>query len=300
MKILITNDDGYDHLGHRSLKKILQELDHEVWSVAPQQNQSGVGMKMTMDQDLECKPLDQRSWACSGTPVDCVLFAIHGLLPIRPDAMISGINGGSNLSDDLWYSGTAAAAREASKWGLPALALSYSCPPPYCEADFSDFAGLLGAHLEDLLRACELQQLSGATKVSGHKHGIGAGFTGFLNINIPADCNGKIQFVSRFEPRPYLNHLEQISEHRYALRGEIDKDSCLRPVSLSGVDTAADGLSQISISLGSFHALQPLPYQSALQSMRSGPLRLGPSERAEQAVRRIVQAAGQAGQVGMG
>ena len=187
-KILITNDDGYNHCGHLSLKKILQNLGHEVWSIAPQENQSGAGMKLTLGKSLEFQQLDSRSWACSGTPVDCVLFALHGILDFRPDVVISGINAGANLGDDIWYSGTAAAAREASKWGIPGLALSYSVDAPsYKESDFAVFGTLLQRHLADLSKSCELKE-----------ERTGQSFAGFLNINIPAHCNGQIRLARCF------------------------------------------------------------------------------------------------------
>ncbi|WGK68310.1 5'/3'-nucleotidase SurE [Candidatus Haliotispira prima] len=285
MKILITNDDGYGHPGHRSLRKILEKLGHEVWSIAPRENQSGVGMKLTLGKSLEFQVLDRRSWSCSGTPVDCVLFALHGILPFRPDAVISGINAGANLSDDLWYSGTAGAAREACKWGLPSLALSYSASPPYREPDFIAFAALLEQHLDNLFQACELTESSGAESGS---------FMGFLNVNIPADCNsGEICLAGRFEQRHYQNTLQKVGEDQYMLCGKIDPKRSPSP----GVDTLIDARSQISISLGSFHALQPLPYQSALYSASNQadgslpePLCLRPSERAERAMTQIVRA----------
>ena len=276
MKILITNDDGYKHLGHLSLKKMLQDLKHDVWSIAPQENQSGVSMKLSLGKSLEFRETGEQCWSCSGTPVDCVLFALHGVLPFRPDAIIAGINAGANLSDDLWYSGTAAAAREACKWGLPSLALSYSSPPPYREDDFVSFYHLLQNHLGDLLEACSLEDET-ATESSASPD-----FLGFLNINIPPHCNGQIRFASRFEPRPYQNVLHKLEDNHYILGGNINAQHHASP----NVDSTMNALSQVSISLGAFHALQPLPSPLAAET-GSGPLRLRSTARASQAMRRI-------------
>ena len=275
MKILITNDDGYNHPGHLSLKKILKELGHQVWSVAPQNNQSGVGMKLTLGKEVQFHQISEYDWICSGTPVDCVSFALHGLLPTKTiDAVVSGINAGANLSDDLWYSGTAAAAREAGKWNIPALALSYSysSTPPYRrenfeEKDFSSFALLLEQHLDNLLQACELHDQN--------VHAEGVNFTGFLNINIPQNCSGEICFADRFERRPYENQLQKNGD-AYMLTGTLNTK---QPLS-TGVDAAADNEGKASISLNSFHSLQPLP----------STLALGPSLKAESAAQRITQA----------
>ena len=229
-------------------------------------------MKLTLGREVQFRQINQYDWVCSGTPVDCVSFALHGLLPFPPDslgAVVSGINAGANLSDDLWYSGTAAAAREAGKWNIAALALSYSysSTPPYQhggfeEKDFSSFASLLEQYLDDLLQACELQ------------NGSGEHFTGFLNVNIPKNCNGEICLTERFEPRPYENQLQKNGEN-YMLIGRLNTKY---PLS-AGVDAAADIVGKASISLNSFHALQPLP----------STLTLGPSPRAKSAARRIVE-----------
>ncbi len=277
LKILITNDDGFGHQGHQSLKKMLQDLGHEVWSIAPQENQSGVGMKFTLGKSLEFKQLDSHSWACSGTPVDCVLFALHGFLSFRPDAVISGINGGANLSDDLWYSGTAAAAREASRWGLPALALSYDSLPPYSENDFVFFGSLFQQHLRDLLQACELND-----------EGAGQNLSGFLNINIPPNCNGGVNFANSFALRPYHNVLQKTGEDCYVLNSRIDEQQKYP----SYVDTAINKAGHVSISLGAFHSLQPLQLAPELykeENNFSQNFQLASTKEAVEAMNRIAQ-----------
>ena len=285
MKILITTDDGFDHPGHLSLKKILAGLGHQVWSVAPRHNQSGVGMKLTLGREVPFCQIGECDWVCDGTPVDCISFALHGLLPVKGfDAVVSGINAGANLSDDLWYSGTAAAAREAGKWQIPALALSYSysSTPPYHrkvfeENDFSSFAFFLEQHLGNLLQACELHNLNANTE--------NAHFSGFLNVNIPKNCNGEVCFASRFARRPYENQLQKNGDS-YTLTGKLNAKY---PLS-AGVDAAADIEGKASISLTSFDSLQPLPFTLA-STLAPGPstLALGPSPRAEAAARRIMK-----------
>lgn len=121
--ILVTNDDGVRSPGLRALAIILSELG-QVVVVAPDRNRSAIGHALTLDHPLRAEEIKLQVFAVDGTPTDCVNLGIHGLLANRPDLVVSGINRGSNLGDDITYSGTVCAALEATLMGLPAFAVS--------------------------------------------------------------------------------------------------------------------------------------------------------------------------------
>jgi 5'-nucleotidase len=126
MTILLTNDDGIDSPGLLLLAEALRKRGGDrVLVMAPDRDRSGVSDSITILRDpLRVHTRGPDTWSCSGTPADCVLLFLLGGLPERPDLVISGINRGANLGNDLIYSGTAAAARQAGIFGVPAIALS--------------------------------------------------------------------------------------------------------------------------------------------------------------------------------
>lgn len=124
-RILITNDDGINAPGLRVLERVAQEFSEDVWVVAPEREQSGAGHSLTLSRPLRHRPISRRRHAVDGSPTDCVLFAIaHVMEGLKPDIVLSGINRGGNLGEDITYSGTVAAAMEATLLGVPAIAFS--------------------------------------------------------------------------------------------------------------------------------------------------------------------------------
>jgi 5'-nucleotidase len=125
-RILVCNDDGVEAPGIKLLARIAQRLSKDVWVVAPEQEQSGASHSLTLQRPLRVRKLTQRRFAVDGTPTDCVLLGINAVLKEvgPPDLVLSGINSGGNLGEDVTYSGTVAAAMEASLMGLKAIALS--------------------------------------------------------------------------------------------------------------------------------------------------------------------------------
>ena len=121
--ILLTNDDGIEAEGLKTLEKVLGDLARLV-IVAPDRERSAVSHGLTIHSPLEVNELGEDRYALNGTPADCVIYALRHLFKVFPDLVISGINYGANLGDDIMYSGTVAAAREASRHGIPAIALS--------------------------------------------------------------------------------------------------------------------------------------------------------------------------------
>jgi 5'-nucleotidase len=124
-RILVSNDDGIGSAGIRLLEKIARGLSDDVWVVAPELEQSGASHSLTTRRPLRLREVAPRRFSVDGTPTDCVLLAVKRLLRDHlPDLVLSGINAGSNVGEDLTYSGTVAAAMEATLLGIPAMALS--------------------------------------------------------------------------------------------------------------------------------------------------------------------------------
>lgn len=123
MRILVSNDDGVGSLGIRTLAAELEALA-EVTVVAPDRNRSGASNSLSLTRPVRLKQLENGHYSVEGTPTDCVHLALTGLLEIPFDMVVSGINDGANLGDDILYSGTVAAAMEGRHLGLPAIALS--------------------------------------------------------------------------------------------------------------------------------------------------------------------------------
>jgi 5'-nucleotidase len=129
-RILITNDDGIHAPGLEVLEKIANEISDDVWVVAPETEQSGASHSLTLHLPLRQRQLGDKRFAVFGTPTDCVMMAVKHILPAvsdddRPfDLVLSGVNRGSNIADDVTYSGTIAGAMEGTVLGIPSVALS--------------------------------------------------------------------------------------------------------------------------------------------------------------------------------
>lgn len=124
MRILLTNDDGYHAPGMAVLEAIARQLTDDIWVCAPAEEQSGAGHSLTLSRPIRIRQHDERRFSCSGTPTDSVMMAVGKLMPEKPDLILSGVNRGANLGDDITYSGTVSAAIEGALAGVPAIALS--------------------------------------------------------------------------------------------------------------------------------------------------------------------------------
>jgi 5'-nucleotidase len=129
MRILVSNDDGYQAKGIICLAATLREIA-EIIVVAPDRDRSGASNSLTLKNPLYVSYHDNGFCSVEGTPTDCVHLAITGLLEQEPDMVVSGINAGANMGDDVLYSGTVAAAIEGRFLGLPALAISMAFSRP--------------------------------------------------------------------------------------------------------------------------------------------------------------------------
>jgi 5'-nucleotidase len=125
MRILCTNDDGIHAPGLKALETIARELSDDVWVVAPETDQSGVAHSLSLNDPLRLREISGRHFAVKGTPTDCVIMGVrHLMLEHRPDLVLSGVNCGQNVAEDVSYSGTVAGAIEGTILGVPSIALS--------------------------------------------------------------------------------------------------------------------------------------------------------------------------------
>ena len=171
--ILLTNDDGIQAEGLRALASSLEGLG-TISIVAPSREQSGAAQSLTLRQPIICHRLGEREWAVEGTPADAVIVAVHKLLPERPDLVISGINCGGNLGENVYYSGTVGAAREAAIHHLPAFAVSLVSKSP--TARYEAAGRLARSAAELILREGLPDQV-------------------LLNMNVPDPWGGAVRFT---------------------------------------------------------------------------------------------------------
>jgi 5'-nucleotidase len=124
MRILLTNDDGIFAPGLAVLEAIAATFSDDVWIVAPHEEQSGAGHSLTLTRPVRLRKHSERRWSVTGTPTDAVTMALRKILPEPPDLILSGVNRGANLGDDVTYSGTVSAAIEGALAGIRSIALS--------------------------------------------------------------------------------------------------------------------------------------------------------------------------------
>lgn len=199
MRILLTNDDGIDAPGLQCMLAALASK-HEVWVSAPSLERSGASHSLTMHDPIRVVERGQRQWAVSGTPVDCVYLALHRFTSTVPDLVISGINKGANLGDDVFYSGTVGAAREAALNQIPAIAVSLDNQNWPGETHHFDSAAELTLRL--------IEQMEHQPLPSGL----------LVNLNVP---NRRIEDIASVEVcRLGRRHYEPVVEERVDPRGK--------------------------------------------------------------------------------
>jgi 5'-nucleotidase len=191
--ILVTNDDGVYAPGIRALFDAVQPLGRAV-IVAPEQDKSAVSHSLTMNRPLRVRGLETDIYTLDGTPTDCVTIGMNKVLPGRPDLILSGINPGVNLGDDISYSGTVSAAIEGTMYGIPSLAFSLAGDPPF---DFSVPAGVV-LKLTSMAISCGLPENT------------------LLNINIPDLPEEEIRGIrfTRQGRRVYKNAIQETFDPR--------------------------------------------------------------------------------------
>lgn len=211
--VLLTNDDGYQAEGLRALADELQGYA-EVQIVAPSWERSGAAQSLTLRQPIVCHRVAENEWAVDGTPADCVIVALHRLLKDPPDVVISGVNHGANLGENVYYSGTVGAAREAVIHHVPGFAISLCSKR--VNADFAPSARLARQTMDLILKEKLPEQV-------------------LLNVNVPEAWKGDVKFTrqSKKITRTVLREGEDprgrpyfwLSEQRIDRDMELDADS---------------------------------------------------------------------------
>uniref|UniRef100_A0A7C4U7L7 5'-nucleotidase SurE n=1 Tax=candidate division WOR-3 bacterium TaxID=2052148 RepID=A0A7C4U7L7_UNCW3 len=171
--ILISNDDGINSKGIDALIESVHDLG-EVYVFAPDSERSASSHSFSLNKPITFKEISENVFITDGTPTDCVLFAVRGLMKKKPDIILSGINHGANLGDDITYSGTVAVAIEGTLLGIPSIAFSY--------VEFEKEPDLMFS--KKIARWVTKKVLK-----SGLPKGI------LLNVNIPKNYNGKIKIT---------------------------------------------------------------------------------------------------------
>ena len=242
--ILISNDDGIFALGVRTLANTLAQAGHQITVVCPDRERSATGHGLTLHNPIRAKEIDSvfdenvTAWSCSGTPADCVKFALSAVMDFRPDFVFSGINHGPNLGTDVLYSGTVSAAMEGVLEGIPSVAFSLASFSAVEFQPAADFALKL------------LHKLSNTA--------TGYPKPPLLSVNVPplttSDIAGIVvtrqglrryieKFAKRFDPR---------GKSYYWLEGEIiedieqPEDISLPPHILTDVQAIRDGFITIT------------------------------------------------------
>jgi 5'-nucleotidase len=149
MRLLLSNDDGILARGLAALERAASPLG-EVYVVAPDREQSATSHSLTMHHPLRPVQIAEKRWQVDGTPTDCVMLALEALLPERPDFVLSGVNHGPNMGEDVLYSGTVAAAMEGLALGVPAIAFSFAGSVLRADALLDDHIGTMERILRHL------------------------------------------------------------------------------------------------------------------------------------------------------
>ncbi|MCY0094265.1 5'/3'-nucleotidase SurE [Hoeflea ulvae] len=146
MRILVCNDDGIEAPGLAMLERVARRLSDDVWVVAPDGKRTAASGSITIARPLQMTRLGDQRYACSGTPADCVVTAMTWLFAGigKPDLVLSGVNDGRNVGEDLAYSGTLGIAREATFWNIPAIGFSRVKNPEMSENDEVWLSELIG------------------------------------------------------------------------------------------------------------------------------------------------------------
>jgi 5'-nucleotidase len=254
MRILLTNDDGIHAPGLKILETIARTLSDDIWIVAPQEEQSGAGHSLTLSRPVRVRRHDDRRFSISGTPTDAVMMALGVVMDkARPDLILSGVNRGANLAEDVTYSGTVSAAMEGSLAGIRSIALSQV----YAREGMGDsvpfaVAEEWGPRVIEALIAVPMPDRTllnvnfpagDAGAVKGIKS-VGQGFHDY----------GRARIVKGTDPRGYpyywfgLSHVEQTPGHDTDLEAIADGFITVTPLHLDL--THYESVTMLSAALG--------------------------------------------------
>jgi 5'-nucleotidase len=243
LRVVLTNDDGIDAPGLLAARRALERVA-DVITVAPDRNRSGVGRSISFGRSLRVEEREMadgvKGYACSGTPVDCVRLVALGLMDFEPDLVVSGINHGENLGDDITYSGTVAGAMEGIVIGVPGIAASLSIDRPWHES--AEEIGTLNGNLHFEAAAEFVARLAKVALKSLPSGRI-------LNVNAPnlgrEDLKGAR--VTRLGRRFYKDELVEVKDDE----GRVGYDIYNNPPGYHeepGTDFAAIAEGEISVT----------------------------------------------------
>lgn len=200
MRILISNDDSVHAVGLKILQKELKKLG-DVWVVAPLEEKSTTGHSLTLHKPLRMIEMGERFFGVSGSPADCVYLGIRQVLKGMPDLVVSGINRGANLGQDVYYSGTVSAAREACILGLPSMAVSLA-------VDFNSLTDESKLHYESAAKTA-VKVIRRMMKLELPRHTL-------LNLNVPDVAFNRVKGIrlARQGFRYYSGSILRRKDHR--------------------------------------------------------------------------------------
>ncbi len=244
--ILVTNDDGVGSFGIRTLAKALRSLG-DVYVVAPEREQSAVGHALTLHRPLKFANLNKKVYFINGTPTDCVILGVNRLLPQKPDIIVSGINHGGNMGDDITYSGTVAAAIEGTFLGIPSIAISLVTEPRNNKKKYSGFQE--AARFAQRLVSMVIKK--------------GLPPDTLLNVNVPDIFKVKGMRLTRQGKRAYDNSIQEMSDPRGRKHYWIGGGT---PLWHRGEDTDFEAIQKGFISVTPIHL--DLTNYKALEYMR--------------------------------
>jgi 5'-nucleotidase len=240
--ILITNDDGIGSPGIMSLSRIMRSIG-DVYIVAPEREQSAVGHALTLHRPLKPERLKEKVYFINGTPTDCVILGANRLLPGKPNLVVSGINRGGNMGDDITYSGTVAAAIEGTLLGIPSI--SVSLVSSNLDADFNHLS------IETLYKSPRLQESSKfIRKLSNMVLKKGLPPDTLLNVNVPYSRKIKGVRLTKQGKRVYDNSIQEILDPRGGKHFWIGGGT---PLWHSGEDTDFEAIQKGYISVTPIH-----------------------------------------------
>ena len=202
MRILVTNDDGIEAPGLVALEAIAAELSDDVWVVAPAEEQSGTGHSLTLTAPIRLRKLGDKRYAVRGTPTDCVMMAIGEVMKNhRPDLLLSGVNRGGNLAEDVTYSGTVSAAMEGCLAGIRSIALSQTMRDYTVGRELFDAARALAPDIIRKLGTVDwapgvMMNINFPALAAAEVHGVRIAVQGFRDY-------GNIRIDARVDPRGF-------------------------------------------------------------------------------------------------
>jgi 5'-nucleotidase len=237
--VLLTNDDGIGAPGIQALRTCIGPL-WETIIVAPDREQSAASHALTLNRPLRVNRIDSRTMAVDGTPTDCVMLSLTGLLKRKPDLVISGINNGANLGDDVIYSGTVAGAAESVILGVPAIAVSLA------DSGNTDFGQIAEIALKIARTVMNKTMPKGV----------------FLNVNIPGQWTGKRFEITSLGSRSYRDVIVEKNDPRgrpyYWIGGQVEAWQGDETCDFASIDRGNVSITPLHLNMTASHALEEL------------------------------------------